>query len=316
MEFGFWLPLSGPQASPESLATLARHGEELGFGLAYTSDRIVRPRTIASHYPYGESGDYRGGGSYMEQLTLLTFVAGHTSRIRLVPLVMVLPYRNPVHTAKVLATIDVLSQGRLTVGCGVGWMKEEFEALGAPPYESRGEVSDEYILAFKELWTKEHPTFHGKYCSFSDVVFEPKPIQKPHPPIWIGGESPRAMRRAARLGDGWCPAGVSRDFPLKTAAQLSRSIDRLRRYAEDAGRDPDEIEVAYNGVHYEDRQEQMLDGARCMFTGTLAQMAEDIQELEDMGVRYVMFELAGSDLDTSLARMERFASHVMPLARH
>ena len=315
MEFGFWLPLGGPQASPESLATMARHGEELGFGLAYTSDRIVRPRTIAPRYPYGESGEYRGGGSYLEQLTLLTFVAGHTSRIRLVPLVMVLPWRNPVHTAKILASIDVLSNGRLTVGVGVGWMREEFEALGAPPFENRGEVSDEYIRAFKELWTKEHPAFDGKYCSFSDIVFEPKPVQKPHPPIWIGGESTRALRRAASLGDGWCPAGVSREHPLRTAAQLSRSIDRLRRYAEDAGRDPSEIEVVYHGAAYRDREEQMVDGERSMFTGSQSQVAEDIRELEGMGVQNVMLEIVGKDLDATLERMEQFASRAMPLAR-
>ena len=188
-------------------------------------------------------------------------------------------------------------------------------ALGAPPFESRGEVSDEYIRAFKELWTKEHPEFDGKYCSFSDIVFEPKPVQKPHPPIWIGGESTRALRRAASLGDGWCPAGVSREHPLRTAAQLSRSIDRLRRYAEDAGRDHSEIEVVYHGAAYRDREEQMVDGERSMFTGSQSQVAEDIRELEGMGVQNVMLEIVGKDLDATLERMEQFASRAMPLAR-
>jgi len=309
------LPLGGPQASPESLATMARHGEELGFGLAYANDRIVRPRTIAPRYPYAESGEYSGGDSYLEQLTLLTFAAAHTSRIRLVPLVMVLPWRNPVHAAKILATIDILSSGRLTVGVGVGWMREEFEALGAPPFESRGEVSDEYLLAFKELWTSEHPEFHGKYCSFSDIAFDPKPVQKPHPPIWVGGESPRALRRAAKLGDGWCPRWGWSAHPLRTAAQVAQSIDRLSRYAEDAERDPDEIEVVYHGAAYRDREEQVVDGARAMFTGSLSQVAEDINELESMGVRNVMLSFVGEDLDATLERMEQFASRVMPLAQ-
>jgi alkanesulfonate monooxygenase SsuD/methylene tetrahydromethanopterin reductase-like flavin-dependent oxidoreductase (luciferase family) len=120
---------------------------------------------------------------------------------------MVVPHRPPVLTAKILATIDVLSKGRLIVGCGVGWMREEFEAIGAPPYDKRGAVSDEYIRAFKELWTSDNPTFSGKYCSFANVAFAPKPLQKPHPPIWVGGESPVALRRAGRLADAWYPIG-------------------------------------------------------------------------------------------------------------
>ena len=190
MEFGFTLPNSGPLASPENLAILARRGEEMGFDVIGVGDHIVMPKSISSRYPYSESGDFPAGGECLEQPTLLSFVASHTSTARPLTSVMVLPYRSPVFVAKMLATIDVLSRGRLIVGVGVGWMREEFGALGSPPYDERGAVGDEYINAFKELWTSDDPAFEGKYCSFRGISFAPKPVQKPHPPIWVGGESP------------------------------------------------------------------------------------------------------------------------------
>jgi alkanesulfonate monooxygenase SsuD/methylene tetrahydromethanopterin reductase-like flavin-dependent oxidoreductase (luciferase family) len=128
---------------------------------------------------------------------------------------MVLPHRPPVLTAKMLATIDVLSNERLIVGCGVGWMREEFEAIGAPPYEARGTVGDEYIQVFKELWTNDDPVFEGDHCRFSDLTFAPKPVQKPHPPIWTGGESPAALRRAGNPG-----------------STVQQSLDRMSRFAD------------------------------------------------------------------------------------
>ena len=158
------------------------------------------PNSIASVYPYNESGSFVSSvaGEYMEQLTTISYIAGITSKIKLLTSVMVLPHRSPVLTAKILSTIDVLSNGRLIVGCGVGWMKEEFEAIGAPPYEERGAVGSEYLRVFKELWTNDDPTFDGDYASFSDIAFAPKPVQKPHPPIWIGG---RVLLRSGARGN-------------------------------------------------------------------------------------------------------------------
>ena len=174
------------------LTAQARGGEELGFEIISVNDHIVIPNDVDSRYPYSETGEFgRGSGFIIEQLTTLSFLGAATSSAKLMTSVMVLPHRNPVHTAKILATIDVLTDGRLIVGCGVGWMREEFEAIGAPPFDERGKVGDEYIRAFNELWTSNTPTFQGQYCSFQDIVFEPKPVQKPHPPIWVGGESPR-----------------------------------------------------------------------------------------------------------------------------
>ncbi len=312
-------------ARPEHIAALARRGEYLGFAYAGVSDHVVIPHGIQSRYPYGyregddvalalesQTGRYGGSGECLETLALLSFVAAHTSRVRLVSSVLVLPYRGPVLTAKILASIDVLSNGRLILGCGVGWMREEFELLGSPPYEERGAVGDEYLRAFKELWTSDAPTFEGRYVSFSDLGFTPKPVQKPHPPIWVGGESPPALRRAARLGDGWYPIGTNPLHPVGTVAQLSDSISRLRRYAEEVGRDPAEISIAYNGSWSDDTGDRTGDG-RLLFSGTPEQVAGDIRAFQDMGVGHIGFGFDRPTLSETIERMERFATDVMPL---
>ena len=173
MKYGFTLPGRGQLATPERLGIIARKGEELGFDSLLTGDHILVPRHISSPYPYTEGGEFPGSGSgeSMEQITLLSYIAGQTSKIRLVTSVLIVPHRNPLLAAKSLATLDVLSGGRLVVGVGVGWMREEFEALGLPPFEERGAVTDEYIRAFKVLWTEDDPHFEGKYISFDAVSY-------------------------------------------------------------------------------------------------------------------------------------------------
>ena len=318
MEYRFGVPTGGPLVADQSLGELAKRGEELGFDIVFVSDHVVIPRNVASQHPYREPGESSGMGSgpgvCLEQLTTLAYLAGQTSKARLLTSVMVVPYRSAVLTAKMLASIDVLSKGRLILGCGVGWMREEFEAIGAASFEKRGAVADEYIGAFKELWTSENPRFEGKYCRFSDLWFLPKPVQRPHPPIWIGGESPAALRRAARLGDGWYPIGNNPRFPVGTLDELRESIGRLRRYAEEAGRDGSEIDVAYNSSFYDDRRALLTgDGRRRLFTGTPEQIAEDISSFEDMGVRHLMLNFPGETMERTLDHMERFAVEVRPL---
>ena len=316
MEFGFGVPTRGPVATPDSLATLAQRGEEMGFSIISVSDHVVIPKSIASRYPYNETGEFAGGpaGECLEQLSMLSFLAGVTSSARLLTSVLVLPHRNPVLTAKMVASIDVLSKGRVILGCGVGWMREEFEAIGAPPYDERGAVGDEYIRIFKELWTSDNPSFEGKYASFSDISFMPKPVQKPHPPIWIGGESPPALRRAARLGDVWYPIGSNPKFSVGSIGQFADYASRVRGYAEDAGRDPSEIGFAYSAGWYNDQEAQTLpDGERRVFTGTPEQIAGDIKGLEELGVKDLMLGLQSDTLEGTLERMERFANRVKPL---
>ena len=316
MKYGFVLPARGPLATPETLGLITRKGEELGYDALFAGDHILIPGNISSPYPYSEGGEYPGGpsGEAMELVTLLAYLAGQTSRIRLVTSVIIVPYRNPLLAAKALATLDMLSGGRLVVGVGVGWMREEFEALDSPPFEERGAVTDEYIRAFKELWTSDHPHFEGKYVRFDNISFLPKPVQKPHPPIWVGGESRPALRRAGELADGWYPLGSNPTFPMATPEQLAAGLERLATYARRFGRDPAEIETVYR-THQLDLTDTPAENGRVHFVGNAEQIAADIRQYQDLGVGSLVLDFMRQtqELDVILGRMERFANEVWPL---
>jgi probable F420-dependent oxidoreductase len=306
MRYGFYLPTRGRTATPEDLETLVRRGEALGFASVMIADHIVFPSVVTSKYPYTVSGVFPGQGDALEQLALMAFIAGKTQRLRLVTSVMILPYRNPVATAKTLATIDVLSRGRVTVGVGVGWLREEFQALGAADFDRRGAVSDEYLRIFKALWTESPVSFAGEFYRFDDVRCLPEPVQKPHPPIWIGGHSKAALRRVARLGDGWHPVGANPAVPL-TPADLRRDLDELYRLTEAEGRDPSALTISYKAPLY-DASDPVAAGAdRRPFFGSPDQIAEDIATYERLGVSELIFDFRSETLAESLERMERFA---------
>jgi probable F420-dependent oxidoreductase len=315
MKYGFTLPGRGHLATPERLGIIARKGEEFGFDALLAGDHILVPKNISSVYPYTEGGEFPGSGSgeSMEQITLLSYIAGQTSKIRLVTSVLIVPHRNPLIAAKSLATLDLLSGGRLVVGVGVGWMREEFQALGLPPFEERGAVTDEYIRAFKVLWTEDDPHFQGKYISFDDISFLPKPVQKPHPPIWVGGESRPALRRTAELADGWYPLGSNPTFPMGTPEQLKAGMERLAGYAERFGRDPSTIETIYR-THQFELLKQAAGPDRLPFVGDADQIAGDIRQYQDMGVTSMIWDFLRQtdDLDSMLGLMEDFSTQVWP----
>jgi probable F420-dependent oxidoreductase len=316
MDYGFNIPLRGPLANTVAMKTLAKRGEALGFSYLAFPDHIVIPTNIDSRYPYSQTGEFPGrqSGDCLEQLTAMAYVAAVTSKIRLLTSVMVVPHRNPVHTARILETIDTLSNGRLTVGCGVGWLEEEFDAIGTPPFKERGKVTDEYLQVFKELWTKDKPEFSGDYATFSDISFLPKPVQKPHPPLWIGGESGPALRRTARYGDAWYPIGANPQHPLNTIGRFQAGVEKLEAECEKIGRDPKQIELAYLGNWYKENNTVMLDnGERHLLTGSDQNIVEDAQRLRAAGVRHLLFNFQRATLEESLACMERFAGEVLPL---
>ena len=317
MDFGVNTLSRGPMARREGYAAVADKAEALGFGYLTVNDHVVVPTGIDSRYPYTEEGNWPGSvfGECFDQLATMAFLAGRTKRIRLQSSVMVLPHRQPVLAAKMLATADVLSGGRIIAGCGVGWMKEEFEAIGTPPFAERGKVADEYLAIFKELWTKDEPSYQGQYASFSGIAFEPKPVQKPHPPIWIGGESPVALKRTVRFGDAWYPASNNPQHRLDTPGKLAKSIEALRRAAEAAGRDPASIDLAYLVLWPVSwTAEPATDGGRKIFTGSSAQLAEDVAAFAEVGVRHLSLTFQSATLQESLDRMQRFAEDVMPKA--
>jgi probable F420-dependent oxidoreductase len=306
MKFGFYLPTRGRTSTAGDLEAMVVRGEQLGFTSVMIADHIVFPSAVKSTYPYTVSGVFPGGGDALDQLALMAFVAGVTSRLRLVTSVMIVPYRNPVATAKALATIDVLSRGRVTVGVGVGWMREEFEALAAPPFERRGASTDEYIRIFKTLWTTSPASFSGEFYRFDDVKCLPHPVQKPHPPIWIGGHSRAALRRVARLGDGWHPVGANPAVPL-TPPELKRDLDELFRLTEAEGRDPARLEISYKAPLYDIGTPVAAGVDRRPFSGSAEQVAEDIATFERLGVGELIFDFRSDTLGQSLERMECFA---------
>jgi probable F420-dependent oxidoreductase len=318
MDVGLTIPTRGPLATPDGITTLVRRAEELGFAHLSVSDHVVVPRSIDSRYPYSESGAWPGAasGACLEQFTLLAYLAAISSNARLITAVAVVPYRGAVHTAKIAATIDVLSQGRMVLGVGAGWLKEEFEALNSPPFEERGRVTDEYLQALKILCSEDDPHFEGQHVRFANLSFLPKPVQKPHPPIWVGGESAPALRRAVRYGDTWFPIGNNPRHPLDTVARLAAGRQRLHETAEQNGRDPNSIGLAfYAGWFDETKTLQVADGQRHILTGNPAQVAEDIDALGELGVRDLVLNLQRDTLEQSLASMQHFADKIRPLIK-
>ncbi len=323
MKIGFYVPTRGPLSAPENMSALAKRGEALGFSFLSMTDHLVVPRSRVSDYPYTKDGNWLPGrfGDFLDQLTALAFVAGHTTSIRMLTSVLVLPHRSPVPTAKALASIDYLSGGRLSVGCGAGWMKEEFEALGTPPHPERGQVANEYINVFKELWTSDDPEFHGNYADFTDITFEPKPIQKPHPPILVGGESPPAMRRAAQLGDGWIPMAHNTKVPLDTLERLAAYLRKYQGLVESAGRDPKSMQVTWFvlfwGVKPDDPQQPMpIDGPdpggdRRLLTGSAQQMKDDMAAMEELGVDSIIVNFEQETIEATLDDMEAYAEEFL-----
>jgi probable F420-dependent oxidoreductase len=228
---------------PQQMAPLAQRAEQLGFESVWVAEHLVFPTQIHSRYPYSAEGvpPINPATPLLDPLLLLMQVAAVTERIRLGTNVYILPLRHPLTVARMAMTLDLLSNGRLTFGIGLGWLAEEFAAVGID-FASRGGRTREYVRALRVLWTESEPSFAGRYVSFGPLKFEPKPVQRPHPPIVFGGESAAALRRAAALGDGWYGVG-------HTAASARAQVERLRTLLDDAGRSdqPFEVTVSHAG---------------------------------------------------------------------
>jgi len=227
MKLGFSLLNNWGIDDAQALVDLACRAEELGIDSVWVHDHV---------FNVGHVFDRIGGKPYYEPMTLLTFVAARTRRVRLGTSVLVLPYHNPVRLAKAAATLDVLSGGRLIMGVGVGVIEQEIRAMGSP-YAERGAFTDESIAIMRALWTQDEPKFDGRFSRFDGMKFSPKPLQKPSIPVVIGGVSRPAIRRAARFGDGWQPLGMSPEA-------LGQGIATLRDEARAAGRDAAKIPVS------------------------------------------------------------------------
>ncbi|HME20932.1 MAG TPA: LLM class F420-dependent oxidoreductase [Acetobacteraceae bacterium] len=309
MQLGFNLPISGPTSAARSFARTAQEGEAMGYDYLTLTDHVVLPDMSVPGYPYSESGEFMSNTptERHELLTATAFIAAKTSRIRLVLAVLVVPHRPAVLAAKMLSTIDVLSEGRLVIGIGAGWLKAEFDAVVTTPFAERGAVTDEYLEAFRALWTQEHARFDGRYTKFSGLIFRPRPVQQPHPPIWVGGESGPSLRRAARFGDAWYPIGSNNRHLLDTLPRLAAGIARLRRLTAEAGRDPAAVTVVYRVKRYGDVVPPAAsDGERRLFSGSDADIVGDLRALRGLGVTAIDVEVEGHDEAATIANMRRF----------
>lgn len=314
MQIGFNLPINGPLASPETLVRIAQQGEALGYDYLTLTDHVVLPNLRVPGYPYSESGEFFGEGPERrhEQLMAAAFIAAKTSRIRLVLAVMVVPHRTAVLAAKMLSTLDVLSGGRLVVGIGAGWLQAEFDAIASTPFAERGRVTDEYIMALRTLWTEEAPKFQGTWVKFDGIRFEPKPVQQPYPPIWVGGESRPSLRRAARLGDAWYPIGSNNRHLLDTLPRYHAGIDRLRQLTAEAGRDPASVALTYRVKRYgEAVPSEASNGERRLFSGSAADIVDDMKALRELGVTAIDIDFERPNAETCIAEMRSFHKQVI-----
>ena len=293
MKIGYSLSNNQGMEDIQGVIDLAARCEDLGFDSVWASEHIFNVS-----YVYDRIGDK----PYYEPLTVLTYVAAKTSTIGLGTSVLVLPYHNPIRLAKVAATLDVLSGGRVMLGVGVGVIEEELEAMGSP-FAERGAITDETIAIMKELWTKEDPSYQGKYHSFSGMKFTPKPVQKPHIPIIIGGTSKAAIRRAARSGAAWHPTALSPEV-------LAQGMEYLKEQVVTAGRDPSEVEVsvsaAIGSTHNHNRYSLGEDPEEVL---------ERAQKYQEMGVGRLVVSPNTRDQSQLRPIMEMIAEVVIPAVR-
>jgi len=305
MEFGLFLPVSGRSATRKTLREYAQLAEGLGFQQLWAAERLVIPWTIDTEYPYAEGATFivPPDRPFLESLTVLAFLAGCTERIKLGVSVLVLPYRHPLHWAKVAATIDVLSEGRFTLGVGVGWMKEEFDAMNAP-FAERGRVSDEQLEMLWGALKEEHSTFAGPHYRFQDIAFNPKGYNRDRLPIWVGGEGTAAQKRAARYGDAWFPY-----FVRITPEELSARWDNVRRQAAAVGRPSGAIQLNLNLPVWV--TEECVPQEAGVLRGTPDQLVEAIEPFREMGVSHLALQFMVPRYPERLVQIERFAAKVI-----
>lgn len=308
MKIGISLINRGVLATSQNLVRLTKLAEMRGFDSVTLSDHIVVPKAMPTNYPYHPKGEFawQSARDYFEPLATLMFLAGCTERIRLGTSVLIITYRNPVTTAKMLATIDALSGGRVFVGVGTGWWEDEYKALGiGHHFADRGPRTDEYLRIFKTLWSQENPTFEGRFFSFSDLEFSPRPVQPGGIPIWIGGHTGRALRRVVELGDAWHPIGLRPPANLDPA-ELAQHTERLHKLAEKAGRDPATIQLCFRAPA------MITDQESRPLIGSPAQVVDDMYAYQALGVDHLTLDFSGENADQMADQIDQFGQEILP----
>lgn len=290
---GFGLPVSGSWATPATMVRVAQRAEELGYSSLWTFQRMLTPVADDADpalNPGARTIDDPAYRSVHDPLLPLAFVAGSTARIRLGTATVCAPFTPPALLAKNLATLDHLTAGRLTVGLGIGWLRQEYAAANVP-FDRRGARMDEYLRALVALWTQDPVEFDGEFWTVPRSHADPKPVQSPHPPILLGGAAPAALRRAGRLADGWISSS------RQDLTRIGEAVDLVRSGARDASRDPAAVQVLVRALV------ELVDHdpgpGRRPFHGTREQLLDDLAVLGGQGVTEVFVDLNFSPLVVS-----------------
>ena len=296
MQIGVFVPNVGPAAEPATLVRVARHAEQSGFDGIWVADRLLYPVAPRNRYPATADGVlpayYR---RILDPLSTLSFLAAHTGRVTLGTAILDIPFYNPLVVGRTLASLDVLSGGRLALGCGQGWSEDEFEAVGLPA-KRRGARTDEFLAVLKKVWTEDPVEHHGEFFSVPRSLIGLKPVQKPHPPVYLAAFSPAALRRAATVADGWMPARVPHD-------ELERRLAECRTWAADAGRDP--ARFALQVVAIPEITASPLGADRAPFAGSLEQLRDDVARTRALGAAGLIFQIElGGTADEIVAAMD------------
>jgi len=296
MKFGVWVPNVRHLATPAIIRATAVRAEQLGYDSVWVSDHVVVPHANVKNF----------GETVFDPLITLGLIAGATSRVRLGTTVLIVPYRNAVVTAKMVASLDALSGGRVVLGVGAGWVEAESDALGVP-FKARGAMTDEYLRAMRVLWTEREPSFDGAFTSFRGILCEPKPVQKPHPPIWVGGHSKAALRRTVEVGAAWHPINRSPD-------ELRAGRESLAQLSAERGRATPPAITLRNDVRVLKPGQTAPPSAHAgrVLSGEPAALIDQLAELQACGVEHLVCELLAADARELDEQLTLFAERVRP----
>jgi probable F420-dependent oxidoreductase len=298
MKLGICLPHYGRPIEVPRMLEVASHAEARGLDSVWVTDHVIVP--TATSIIYREH--------MLDPLAVLPWLAGVTSRIALGTSVVILPYRSPIPVAKLLASVDVLSGGRLIVGAAIGWMEGEFDALGVP-FKERVSRSEEALELFRTLWTQAHPELATKHHRLHDLTFSPMPLQKPRPPLYVGGNSEGALRRVARLGDGWHATAT-------TVEAFGQGVETLRRFWKDAGREGEpalslRIPILIDGVHRPAVDMSLIRG-RHVIGGSPARILEELRGYQALGCQHIALEVSYSTYPAILETIDVIGERLRP----
>jgi probable F420-dependent oxidoreductase len=304
MRSGFVLPQIGPLGTAENIIRVARRAEELGYDGLWVTERLLYPVKPQTPYPGTPDGHLpEPFKQSIDPLETLTFAAAHTKTITLGTSVLDMPYYNPVMFARRVTTLDVLSGGRVRLGLGLGWSIDEYQASGAVS-KDKGAYADEFIQVLKTIWTTDPAEFQGKFFNLPKSYIQPKPVQKPHPPLYLAAYAPAALARVGRVADGWNPAGV----PVPAMAAM---MEQVRQAAKAAGREPASLKLIVRANLY--ITEHPISKDRFVFTGTLDQIKEDVEACRAIPADELFFDAIFSNHGNSIDRMLQWMEQLRAL---